>query len=44
VVNGLLLMLVIVYLPGGVVNPAGWVRAWRRLRGGRQAAASESTT
>lgn len=44
VVNGLLLMLVIVYLPGGVVNPAGWARAWRRLRGRRQAAASESTT
>lgn len=44
VVNGLLLMLVIVYLPGGVVNPAGWARAWRRLRGGRQAAASESST
>lgn len=43
VVNGLLLMLVIVYLPGGVVNPAGWARAWRRLRGRRQAAASEST-
>ena len=44
VVNGLLLMLVIVYLPGGVVNPAGWARAWRRLRGRRQAAASESST
>lgn len=44
VVNGLLLMLVIVYLPGGVVNPTGWARAWRRLRGRRQAAASESST
>ena len=33
VFNGLVLLLVIVYLPGGMVNPAGWRRAWRRLRG-----------
>ena len=33
VFNGLVLLLVIVYLPGGLVNPAGWRSAWRRLRG-----------
>jgi branched-chain amino acid transport system permease protein len=32
VFNGLVLLLVIVYLPGGVVNPAGWARVWRRIR------------
>jgi branched-chain amino acid transport system permease protein len=35
VVNGLILMLVIVYLPGGLVNPPAWGRLWRRLREGR---------
>ncbi len=33
VINGLVLMLMIVYVPGGLVNPAGWRRAIRRLRG-----------
>lgn len=33
VFNGLVLLLVIVYLPGGLVNPAGWRATWRRLRG-----------
>ncbi|MEP7293367.1 MAG: branched-chain amino acid ABC transporter permease [Chloroflexota bacterium] len=32
VFNGLVLLLVIVYLPGGLVNPVGWRRVWRRLR------------
>jgi branched-chain amino acid transport system permease protein len=32
VVNGALLLLVIVYLPGGLVNPVGWARLWRRIR------------
>jgi branched-chain amino acid transport system permease protein len=32
VVNGAILLIVIVYLPGGLVNPAGWARLWRRLR------------
>ena len=32
VFNGLVLLLVIVYLPGGLINPAGWRSAWRRLR------------
>ncbi|MBI1255923.1 MAG: branched-chain amino acid ABC transporter permease [Chloroflexi bacterium] len=32
VFNGLVLLVVIVYLPGGVVNPAGWARVWKRLR------------
>ncbi len=31
--NGLVLLLVIVYVPGGLVNPAAWGRLWRRLRG-----------
>ncbi len=31
-VNGAILLFVIVYLPGGLVNPAGWARLWRRLR------------
>jgi branched-chain amino acid transport system permease protein len=34
IVNGAVLLVVIVYLPGGLVNPAGWTRMWRRLRGG----------
>jgi branched-chain amino acid transport system permease protein len=33
VVNGAILLIVIVYLPGGLVNPAGWARLWRWLRG-----------
>ncbi len=33
VFNGLVLLLVIVYLPGGLINPTGWLQAWRRLRG-----------
>ncbi|MEO8398165.1 MAG: branched-chain amino acid ABC transporter permease [Chloroflexota bacterium] len=32
VFNGLVLLVVIVYLPGGVVNPAGWARVWKRLQ------------
>jgi branched-chain amino acid transport system permease protein len=32
VVNGAILLIVIVYLPGGLVNPARWSRLWRRLR------------
>jgi branched-chain amino acid transport system permease protein len=36
VVNGAILLLVIVYLPGGLVNPAGWKRLWQRLRGGKR--------
>lgn len=31
VFNGLVLMLVIVYLPGGLINPAGWRRLWQRV-------------
>jgi len=23
---------VIVYLPGGLVNPVGWTRVWKRLK------------
>ncbi len=37
VFNGLVLLVVIVYLPGGLINPAGWARAWRRLSGARSA-------
>jgi branched-chain amino acid transport system permease protein len=32
VFNGLVLLLVIVYLPGGLINPAGWRALWRRAR------------
>ncbi|HVU11414.1 MAG TPA: branched-chain amino acid ABC transporter permease [Phototrophicaceae bacterium] len=32
VFDGLVLLIVIVYLPGGLINPAGWTRLWRRLR------------
>ncbi len=32
IVNGAVLLVVIVYLPGGLVNPSAWVRMWRRLR------------
>jgi len=35
VFNGLVLLLVIVYLPGGLINLGGWQRFWRRIRGGR---------
>jgi branched-chain amino acid transport system permease protein len=31
VFNGLVLMLVIVYLPGGLINPSGWRRLWQRV-------------
>lgn len=33
VFNGLVLLLVIVYLPGGIINPAGWRAVWRKIRG-----------
>jgi len=33
VFNGLVLLSVIVFLPGGLVNPSGWRLAWSRLRG-----------
>lgn len=33
VINGLLLMLMIVYVPGGLVDPPGWAKLWRRIRG-----------
>jgi branched-chain amino acid transport system permease protein len=29
ILNGAILLLVIVYLPGGLVNPAGWKRWWQ---------------
>lgn len=38
VFNGLVLLLVIVYLPGGLVNPAGVRAVWNRLRQRRQTA------
>ena len=32
IANGLILLLAIVYLPGGLVNPAGWRALWTRLQ------------
>lgn len=32
IINGAILLLVIIYLPGGLVNPEGWRRTWRRFR------------
>ena len=43
VFNGLVLLVVIVYLPGGLVNPAGWSRLWHRLSGTQPATPSTST-
>lgn len=40
VINGLILMLVIVYLPGGLVNPAGVRKLMQRIRGRKAPAAS----
>ncbi len=31
--NGLVLLVFILYLPGGLINPRGWKTLWRRLRG-----------
>jgi branched-chain amino acid transport system permease protein len=38
VFNGLVLLVVIIYLPGGLINPTGWRATWRRLRGQSQPA------
>lgn len=32
VINGFVLLVVIVYFPGGLVNPAGWMAVYRRMR------------
>ena len=40
VFTGLVLLLVIVYLPGGLINPAGWSRLWRRVRSRSRASPS----
>ncbi|GAB1420419.1 branched-chain amino acid ABC transporter permease [Anaerolineales bacterium] len=29
---GLVLMLMIIFVPGGLINPTGWKRTWKRLR------------
>lgn len=42
IANGLILLLAIVYLPGGLVNPAGWRALWTRLQ--RQNEKSEMLT
>jgi len=38
VLIGVLLLAVIIYLPGGLINPAAWNRLWVRLRGRRSGA------
>ncbi|MCL4251376.1 MAG: branched-chain amino acid ABC transporter permease [Anaerolineae bacterium] len=43
VFNGLVLLIVIVYLPGGLVNPAGWTRLWRWLSRARPVSPSPAT-
>ena len=44
VINGLVLMLVIVYVPGGLVNPSGLMRLIRRLRRGSQSTQAATQT
>ncbi len=44
IVNGSILLLVIVYLPGGLVNPAGWSRLWKRLRQSPEAGENHART
>lgn len=44
IVNGAILLLVIVYLPGGLVNPPGWQQALKRLRGGRTQSIQKAET
>mgnify|MGYP001384101934 CR=1 FL=1 len=44
VINGLILMLVIVYVPGGLVNPAGIRRIFERLRGRKSPSAVPPTS
>ncbi len=34
IVNGAVLLAVIIFLPGGLINPAGWAAALRNVRGG----------
>jgi branched-chain amino acid transport system permease protein len=41
VFNGLVLLVVIVYLPGGLVNPAGLRAVWRKLRGEKRKTSDE---
>lgn len=33
--NGVVLLLVIIFLPGGIINPRGWRRLWQRLTAGK---------
>src|SRR5262249_17262062 len=44
VVNGLILLLVIVYLRGGLVNPAGWLTLWGRIRSARRRAVESAAS
>jgi branched-chain amino acid transport system permease protein len=44
IVNGTILLLVIVYLPGGLINPAGWSRLWKRLRQSPEAGENHART
>jgi branched-chain amino acid transport system permease protein len=36
IVNGVILLAVIIYLPGGLANPSFWYRLFNRLRGIRK--------
>jgi branched-chain amino acid transport system permease protein len=44
VFNGLVLLVVIVYLPGGLLNPAGWRSMWQRISGRSDPAAPAAET
>ena len=39
IVNGIILLGVIIYLPGGLANPAVWTKLFNRIRGARKSAA-----
>jgi len=43
VFNGLVLLVIIVYLPGGIINPRGWRAVWNRLRGNTPTQSTEPT-
>jgi branched-chain amino acid transport system permease protein len=43
IVNGIILLGVIIYLPGGLANPVAWSKLFNRVRGFRKSVASSDT-